>query len=415
MSRGKTVWIINEYAGSPYHGMEYRHYYVGKKLLEYGFNVYIIAASFSHLFFKKPNVNSDFNVENIDGIDYLWLKTPKYESSHDKKRVLKWLIFLYKTYLKLPIRSLRKPDFIIASSPSLFPILSAYKWSKKLKAKFLVEIRDIWPLTLVELGGYSPRHPFIKLMESIERFAYKKADKIISVLPLFNKYLEDIGYNPDKFVYIPNGICIDELSEKEPLPRNIMDRIPMNKFLITYAGTFGKANALEYLIEAAKLLKDNSNIRFMLVGKGSEEGRLRNMVENLKLNNVTFIPPVSKRQVQEILKLSDVCYIGWLKKKIYTYGISANKIFDYMYTGTPILHSYSGKADIIKQARCGISVEAENPKAIAQAILKFYNISSLERKEMGKRGKNYLLKFYTYEKIAEKFRDTMLSSANSEY
>ncbi len=409
MSRRKTVWIINEYAGSPYHGMVYRHYYVGKKLVEYGFNVYLISSSFSHLFFNKPNINSDFKLESIDGVNYLWLKVPKYESSRDKKRVLKWLVFLYKTYFKLPIESLRKPEFIIASSPSLFPMLSAYKWSKKLKAKFLVEIRDIWPLTLVELGGYSPRHPFIKLMESIEKFAYKKADKIISVLPLFNKYLEDIGYNPDKFVYIPNGICIDELSEKEPLPRNIMDRILKNKFLITYAGTFGKANALEYLIEAAKLLKDNSSIRFMLVGKGSEERRLRNMVKNLKLNNVIFIPPVSKKQVQEILNLSDVCYIGLKKRNIFKYGVSPNKLFDYMFSEKPILYAIDSGNNPVKQAQCGISVEAENPKAIAQAILRFYNMPLSKRLEMGRRGKDYLLKFHTYEKIAKKFKDVMLS------
>jgi glycosyltransferase involved in cell wall biosynthesis len=401
----KTLWIINEYAGSPYHGMEFRHYYLGKELVKRGYNVYIITASYSHLFYNKPKVKDDFTIENIDGINYVWVKVPQYKSSHDKKRVLKWFIFTFKVYFNLPTDKLSKPDYILNSSPSLFPIISGYKWAKKFNAKLLFEVRDIWPLTLIEIGGYSQNHPFIKLMEWFEKFAYKKADKVISVLPLAWKHMEQQGMDRNKFVYIPNGIDPEDYNINEPLPKEIEEKIPNDKFIVAYTGTIGKANALEYLIDTAYKLKEYKDIIFLIIGKGMEENNLKNKARDLGLDNVIFLPPVKKTQVQSVLNSIDVCYIGWERKNIYNYGISANKIFDYMYSAKPILHSYSGEGDLIKEANCGISVDAENPDAIANGILKLYNLSQEERSKLGENGKNYVLKNHTYKHIANRFEE----------
>jgi len=144
-----------------------------------------------------------------------------------------------------------------------------------------------------------------------------------------------------------------------------------------------------------------------LVGKGTEEKKLKGLASNKKLSNITFLPPVPKNQVQEILKFSDICYLGWRRKRLYRFGISANKIFDYMYSGVPILHSFSGDGDIVKQAQCGITVEAENPKAIAEGILKLCKMTERERKKLGENGRKYVLKYHTYEKIAEKLDKTI--------
>ncbi len=401
----KTIWIINEYAGSPYHGMEYRHYYLAKEFLKMGFSVYIITASYSHLFTNLPDVKKSFNIEKIDGINYVWVKVPKYKNSWDKKRVIKWVVFTFKTLFKLPVKNMTTPDIIILSPMAPFPIVSAYRWSRRFKAKLIFEVKDIWPLSLIEIGGYSKYHPFILVMGLFEKFAYKKSDKIISVLPLAYKHIKNMGLNNDKFTYIPNGISLDELEQKKPLSDEIKSFIPENKFIIVYAGTFGIANALEYLLKAASLLKDYNDIHFILVGKGMEENNLKELAKNLELSNISFIPPVSKNQIQGILKLCNACYIGWKKEKIYKYGISANKIFDYMYSARPVLHSYSGEADLIKQANCGITVEAENPEAIADAILKLYNMPEEQRNALGKNGKEYVLKYHTYEKITDKFEE----------
>jgi glycosyltransferase involved in cell wall biosynthesis len=401
----KTIWIINEYAGSLYHGMEYRHYYLGKELVKRGYKVYIISASYSHVFINQPDVKDSFKEEIIDGINYIWVKVPKYTHSHDKRRVLKWFTYTLKTLFKLPIKKIDKPDTILVSPMAPFPIIAGYKWAERFNAKLLYEVKDIWPLTLIELGGYSPNHPFIKFMEWFEKFAYKKAEKVISVLPYAYKHMIKQGMYKDKFVYIPNGICIDDYKNVEKAPEEILNEIPKNKFIVMYAGTFGKANALEYLIKSAKLIKNYKNIHFVLIGKGMEENNLKNLVKQLNLTNITFLPPVNKRQIQDVLRKSDICYIGWKKKKIYKYGISANKLFDYMYAEKPILHSFSGNGDIVKEANCGVSVEAENPEDIAKGILKLYEMDKEKRIQLGKNGKNYLLKHHTYKVITDKFEE----------
>ena len=399
----KVIWVINEYAGSVHHGMEYRWYYLGKELTKRRYKIYLISASYSHLFFKEPEVYNSFLFENIDGINYVWVKVPKYKHAHDKKRVLKWFIYTLKTLFKLPINRLEKPDVVVVSPIAPFPIITGYRWAKKFNAKLIYEVKDLWPLTLIEIGGYSSNNLFIKFMEFFEKFAYKKSDKVVSVLPLAYKHMLEKGLKFEKFIYIPNGICVEELKEEEPLPERVEVLIPKGKFIVTYAGTFGKANALEYLIESANILKNHKDIHFLLVGKGMEEEKLRKMVKEMKLNNVTFLPPVSKKQIQAILKLSSVCYIGLRKRDIFKYGVSPNKLYDYLYSGKPIIYATDSGNNPIEDAKCGISVEPENPKAIAEGILSLYRIPPEERKEMGKRGKEYVLKYHTYKVIADKY------------
>jgi len=400
----KTLWIINEYAGSPYHGMGTRHYYLSKELLKLGYDVYIITASYSHLFYKYPDVPKNFFLEKIDGINYIWIKVNKYKNAHSVSRVLKWLTFSYQlNFLDIDKLKMQKPNFIIASCPELFHIIPAYRLSKKYDAKFIFEVRDIWPQSLIELNGISRRNLLIKIMKKVERFAINKADMIISLLPLYNRYLKEKGFNKD-FFYLPNGFDFNNL-KIEPLSKEIEEKIPKDKFIVAYTGTIGKANALEYLIDSAYKLKDYKDIVFLIVGKGMEENNLKNKVKNLGLDNVIFLPPVKKTQVQSVLKLIDVCYIGLRNEKIFEFGVSPNKLFDYMYAGKPILYAINSGNRPVEEANCGISVDAENPDAIANGILKLYNLAQEERSKLGENGKNYVLKYHTYKSIADKFEE----------
>ncbi|MCS7231814.1 MAG: glycosyltransferase family 4 protein [Elusimicrobiota bacterium] len=400
-----NIWIINEYAGSPYHGMEYRHYYLGREFVNLGHNVTIISASYSHLFRKAPRVKNIFTLENIDGINYLWVKVPKYDKSTDKKRVLKWFLFSFYLLL-LPFYKLSRPDVIILSPMATFPVLSTYILAKIFKAKFIFEIKDIWPLTLVEIGGYSYKNPLIILMKKLEIFGLKKADIIVSVLSNYMEYLKENKIEKD-FIYIPNGISLKEMEEVENLEENIVNLIPRNKFIVGYVGTLGIANALDTLIKAAFILKENTDIAFVIVGDGSEKEKLIEMSEKLGLTYIVFIPSISKRKVQTLLKYFDVCYLGLRKKKIFYYGISPNKIFDYLYSGKPIIQSISTKNDIVENVQCGISVESENPALLAEAILKIKNMSFEDREKMGLRGRDYVIKNHDYEILAKKYLEVM--------
>jgi len=399
----KYIWIINEYAGSPYHGMEFRHYYLAKELIKLGYKVVIISASYSHLFRNLPKVSKKFTHEIIDGIDYYWIRVKKYKNSLDKMRVLKWMQFsLY--LLLLPFKKIPHPDAIILSPMATTPVLPTYLIAKIKHSKFIFEVKDIWPLSLEEIGRYSRYHPFIILLRLFELFALKKSDYIVSNLPNYGQHLKHYGINRD-FVYIPNGIYLSEIQEAEPLDNEILEMIPKNKFIIGYAGTVGLANALEYLINAAKILEKNDKIAILIVGEGQEKKKLIELVRGLK--NIQFIHAVQKQQVTSILKHFDVCYIGLRKSSLFEYGVSPNKIFDYMYSGKPIISSISTKKDLVTMAKCGISVEAENSKAIADAIIKLYRMSPEQRAKMGQNGKEYVLKYHTYEKLALQYKEIL--------
>ena len=391
----KNIWIINEYAGSPYHGMEFRHYYIGKELVKLHNKVTIISSSYSHLFKNLPKNKK----ENIDGVDYLWLKTFNYGNSHNKKRVLKWFLFSFKV-LFLPFK-LKKPDVIIVSPMAPFPILPAWILSKIYGAKLIYEVKDIWPLSIIELGGYSPKHPFIKCMSWFEKFALKKSDIIVSNLQNYGEHIKNnIGIDRD-FEWISNGVDLDELSDIKPLSQSIIDKIPKDKFIVGYTGTIGVANALDSLLDASILLKDYSNILFIIVGDGQEKSKL---IDKYKSNNVLFINSINKKEVQSMLQLFDICYIGLKKENLFKYGVSPNKLFDYMYSAKPILYAInSGDNNIIKLANCGVVAEAENSQDISRAILKLYNNDN--REKLGINAKEYVLNNFTYQKLAYKFNN----------
>ncbi len=399
-----NIWIINEYAGSPYHGMEYRHYYLGKKFVESGHNVAIITASYSHLFYSPPNLKNEFKLENIDGINYLWVKVLKYEHAHDKKRALKWLQFTFKTYFLLPVVYLDKPDIIIVSPMAPYPVISGYKWARKFGAKLVYEVKDIWPLTLIEIGNYSKYHPVIKSMEFFEKFAYRKADVVVSVLPKACEHMKKAGLDCKKFVYIPNGINLKDIRYSTKLDKDVEDRIPKDKFIVAYAGTIGDANALDKFIYAAKLLENMDKIHFLIIGKGMKKRELEKVVDQLGIKNVTFIRYHPKEQLFTLLEnYVDVCYIGLKKEKIFKYGVSPNKLFDYMILGKPIVYSINSGNKPVDEANAGVTVEAENPKAIADGILKLYRMSPEERKRLGENGRKYVLENHTYEKLANRY------------
>ncbi len=398
----KTIWFINDYAGSRYHGMEFRNYYFAKEFVKLGYKVYIVSASYMHLFKKLPEFDGSYGLEKIDGINYVWLKVPNYGESTNKKRVLKWFVFSAKLF-NLPLDKMDKPDAIVASPMAPFLVVPAFRLAKKFNAKFIYEVKDIWPLSIIELGNISPKNPLIRAMSWCEKFAVNKANFVVSSLQNYGVHLKN-DLNMDKdFTWINNGIDLEEMSNIEPLQKEIEAKISKDKFIVGYTGTIGIANAIEYLLKAAKELQEYKDILFVIVGDGKEKKRLQ---EEYNLENILFIDPIEKSQVQSMLELFDVCYIGLQKESLFKYGVSPNKLFDYMYSAKPIIYAIdSGEANIVKFSNCGVSVEAQSSKDIVKAVLELYTMEKEERDKFGQNGKKYVIEHFTYEKLAKKYME----------
>jgi len=364
-----------------------------------GHDVSIFTGQYSH-FLKIEFNNKGFVIrENVDGIKYLWMKVLRYGKAHDKRRVFKWFEFAFKI-LFIPFLDITKPDVIIYSPTAPFGSFSVKFIAKLLKSKLIFEVRDIWPRTLVEIGGISKNNPFIKFMSIFEKFAIKSSDIVVSNLLNYGKHIKELGINK-RFECIPNGISIINIEEKNCLNSETLRQIPKQCFTIGYAGTLGQANAMEYFIESMKLLKDFKNIHAVIVGNGKNAELLKKSADGY--NQIHFLPLIPKNEIPSLLDKFDVCYIGWRKQPLYNYGVSPNKIYDYMLSAKPILHSISAEVDIVQIAKCGLSVEAEDPEAISKAILDFSNFKKIERENMGLQGRNYVIQNNDYEVLAIKY------------
>jgi glycosyltransferase involved in cell wall biosynthesis len=395
-----NILIINHHAGSKKRGMVYRSYYIGKELVKLGHNVSIVGSSYSHL---RDKINVKDEIES--GIRYFWESNISY-IGNGIRRAINIFIFSMKIFLKAK-KYVEKtsPDLVIASSPNPFIIIGAKRIASLSKAKLFFEVRDLWPLTLIEVGGMSKFHPFVFIMQLIENYAYRCSDKVISVLPKANAYMVKHGMTPDKFVYIPNGINVDEWKKSEKIPfeieRSLHKERKKGNFLIAYTGAHGQANSLGVLISAANFLKDKK-VHFFLVGSGPEKINLVKKAKLLNLNNVTFLDKVKKSSIPNLLSYFDALFVGLKKEAIFEYGISPNKIMDYMMAGKPIIQAINAGNDLVKEAKCGYSVEAENYIEISKAILKLMSLDNSERNKLGLNTKKYVVSNHSYDKLANK-------------
>ncbi len=402
-----NILYINHYAGSIYHGMEYRPYYLAREWVKLGHNVTIIASNISHI--RTINIDvpdsQDYLVETIDGIKYIWCRTPSY-SGNGVKRVINIWVFLRQVRKLFPkLIAEAKPDLVIASSTYPFDTKVAAVIAKKVQAKLVYEVHDLWPLTPIELSGMSKYHPYIWWMQKAENFAYRTADKVVSLLPKAIDYMHKHGMSLDKFVYIPNGVSISDWQNSSILmPKEHSQQIEnikgQFKFLVGYAGSMGESNALEYLVSAAKKLPD---IAFVLIGNGTNRELLLQRVMNENITNVFFLSAIQKTQVADFLKQMDVLYIGWKKLSIYRFGICPNKLFDYMLAAKPIIHSVNAGNDLVFDAKCGVSVAAEDINAIVKAINTLSHQKLDDRERMGENGHGYVIKHHDYPILAKRF------------
>ncbi|MEG1498200.1 MAG: glycosyltransferase family 4 protein [Bacteroidales bacterium] len=396
-----NILLLNHYAGNPKFGMEFRPFYLAKEWTKQGHKVLIVGGTFSHLRKIQPQAGR----ENYDGIDYLWLKTNSY-SSNGLKRVLSMFLFVFQLFIHIKSFTQFKPDAVIASSTYPLDIYPARYIAKKNKAKLVFEIHDLWPLSPMELGHMSKYHPFIMLMQMAENYAYKHCDTCVSILPCVHEHVKAHGLDLKKLHLVPNGVVIEDWENLEPLPpeaSTFFEELKENgKFIVGYAGGHTLSNALDYFIEARKFIVDDSVV-FVLVGNGVKKHTLEQKVKMENISNIYFLPPVPKLQIPSLLSLMDVLYVGGAANPLYRFGISPNKIFDYMMASKPIIQPIQAANDMITEASCGIPLESENPQAVADAIMKLKGLTPEQRKILGENGHTYVLKNHTYAVLTERF------------
>ena len=396
-----SVWYITKYVIPISHkGNGSRAHYIMQELADLGYDCCIITSDSNHLG-KIKSLNEDYLLEIIGKVQFYWIKTIKYSTSKSIKRVLSWLHFEWKLLL-LDINNLPKPDAIVVSSPSILTIINGFRLRRKFKCRLIFEIRDIWPLTIVEEGGFSRWNPFVIGLAFIEKLGYQYSDAIVGTMPNLGEHVKNILGRPKETFCIPMGISLKDMNNFSELSDvYIQEYFPKGKFIIGYAGTIGITNALEIFFECAEFMQHKKNLHFVVIGDGDLKESFQERYSHL--SNLTFVHKVPRDILQSALSECDLFYLSVYPSKVWQYGQSLNKIIDYMFVGKPIIASYSGYPSMINEAKCGNFVSAGNLSSIISKIDYFEKMDPMERNNLGKRGHDWLINNRTYDKLAKRY------------
>ena len=372
------IWLVNHYAVPPQYYPLARPSLFAKNLIKMGHDVTIIAASTAH--------NSDKNLikgnEKVkkftdDGIPYVLIKCSDYQGN-GIKRVINILEFAR----KLPgvLKTLEQPDAIVSTS---FDPLSCYegiKYAKKHGIKAVAEIADLWPETLVQYNNVSPHNPIVLYLRRIEKSIYLKADSIVFTAAGEYNYIIEQGWQKkipkEKVYYINNGIDLELFDNNaEHFITKDSELDDEKLFKVVYTGSIRKVNDVGGILNVAKEVK-NPRVRFLIWGDGDELPMLKKRVEKEGISNVSFKGKVEKKYVPYIVSKADLNYAHNQPSPLFKYGISFNKIFDYLAAGKPVLCDFPCTYNPVLMGSAGVSIDSANSKEIANQIETFADMNS---------------------------------------
>ena len=396
-----SIWYISKYVTPPGTAkVGARGFLILREFVRAGHKAVLITSDSNHLA-TPPKLHTSRLHEAVDGVSVHWLRTRKYSGPRSLGRILSWFDFEFQVW-RLPVKTLPKPDVVIVSSLSPLTIFNGLRLRRRFDCKLVFEIRDIWPLVLTAVGGMSPRHPAVKFLAWVERLGYCRADLIVGTMPNLREHVVEVSGSDKPVACIPQGLGTELLEPSAPLPNGYLEaHIPQGKFVVCHAGSIGSDNALETVLSCARAMKDQNHIHFLIVGEGYLKERFR--AEVADLGNISFAPGVRKAAVQSVLRNVDLVYFAVHKSPIMRFGQSLNKVIDYMFSGKPVLASFTGYPSMVNEAQCGSYVPAEDVDALRAEIERYAAMPAADRERLGARGRDWLLKNRKYETLAQNY------------
>lgn len=402
----RCIWYVSKYVSPPDRASAGgRGYLLMRQFARLGYTSLIITSDSNQLA-DVPRLDKPFLLLNKDGMQVCWVRTFKYLVAKSARRIVSWLHFEWRLF-RLPFARLPRPDAVIVSSLSLLTVLNGLWWRKKFECRLIFEVRDIWPLTITEEGGFSRWNPLVLALGLVEKLGYRYADEIVGTMPNLGEHVQAVlGYSrPVKC--IPMGVEEGLLTDGEPLPDDFSaNYLPSGKFIVAHVGAMGISNALDTFFECADRMKGDANIHFLVVGDG--DLRASYEADYGHLPNLTIAPRVAKSVVQSVLSTCDLLYFSVHTSAVWKFGQSLNKVIDYMLAGKPIVASYSGFPSMINEAQCGSYVPAGDVDALREEIVRYASMDSQQLVATGQRGKTWLLENRRYDVLADAYLKILL-------
>ena len=346
------ILYIHQYFKTPQEGGSIRSYYLASGLVSQGYQVEMITGH------NKRN----YEIKKIDGIRVHYLPVFYDNKLGFGKRIFSFLKFIFAALKEA--KKIQNVDLVYAMTTPLTVGLIALQLKKKFNWPYYFEVGDLWPEAPIQMGFVKNR--FMKMaLYSLEKRIYSKADKIIALSPSIRNYIEKVS--PGKKVYlIPNMSDVDHFAPKQS------EKNHLGKFVISYFGAVGKANHLEYLLEAARLSQVHlPQIQFNIMGYGSELDRLKDLAAKTEIRNLDFLDYGDKSKVKKLLDNSDAVYVSFANYEVLNTG-SPNKFFDALAGGKLVIINFKGwLKEVVETHDCGLSYDPNFPEEFIEKVEAF--------------------------------------------
>jgi glycosyltransferase involved in cell wall biosynthesis len=328
----------------------------------------------------------------------LWVFTSK------KKNFITRLLFYFSFLFSALIYTLfnfRKYDLIYISSPPLFVALIGIVLKKIApKKKVVFEVRDLWPDSAIQLGELKNKL-LIKFSFFLEKNIYKLANKIVAISIHMKNEIIKKGIVPNKVAIVHNGTDLNSIQVNKRLKRDEIYKNNTDKFIVIYAGNVGLAQNLEVIVDVAEILKNEKDIFFYIIGEGPNKQKLKDRKKQKKIDNISFIDEISRKDIHNYLYQADCGVIPLRDLKLF-HGALPSKIFDYLACGLPILVGIEGEAKkLVNESNTGLYYKPENPSDLATKIMYLYkNRDTLN--EFSNNARPFVEENFTRKKLAKK-------------
>lgn len=413
----QTIWIIDHYSSEPQYGGISRQYDFAKELGRRGYNVIVIASGFchfTHTYISDREVKVSTLAENIH---YIYLKTYKYEANGSIGRARNMIDFMNKVKKYEPIIARRYgiPDVITGCSVHPLAWVAAYRAARKYKVRFVAEVRDFWPRIWVVSGEKKPTDPMVLFFGMIQSWIYRNADRIIYSMYHGEKYIcGELGISKGKTYLIGQPMdCerFDRNSQRIDLLPVEIRKFMKDSFVCSFAGYYMSYEGVYVMLEALKILEEkNLPVKMIFVGSGQEKEGMRQYIEKHHLKNALVYDRIPKEAVPALISHSEIC-MAHLEveghKEVYKYGVSKNKVNEYLYSGSCTLYGFLYNDDEVAKSGGGMIFEPYNAKDLADKIEQIYCMPEEERRQFGMKGREYIKRSHSVEVLADRLSEVL--------
>lgn len=413
----QTIWIIDHYSSEPEYGGISRQYDFAKELGRRGYQVVVIASGFCHFTHSYISERA-VGVRNLtEHVHYIYLKTSSYESNGGPGRAKNMLDFMNRVikYQGIIARRYGKPDVVTGCSVHPLAWIAAYHTARKYKARFVAEVRDFWPRIWVASGDKKAWDPMVLFFGMIQKWAFKHADRIIYSMFHGDKYIcKELGVPRSKVYLIGQPMdCarFDENCKKiDLLPKEVQEFIK-DSFVCSFAGYYMVYEGVYVMLEALKILESKGlPIKMIFVGSGQEKDGMEKYIRENHLRNALVYDRIPKEAVPALLSHSHIC-MAHLEveghKEVYKYGVSKNKVNEYLYSGACTLYGFLYKDDEVAASGGGMMFEPYHPEELADKIEYVYNLPEEERRQFGIRGREYIKANHSVEVLTDRMLEVL--------